>query len=81
MRCKAAVVWAYNQPVAIETVEVSPPGKGDVRVKIVSAGLCYGDIAAIDGHFHDQLLPFVLGHEGAGVVESVGEGVTSVKPG
>ncbi|GAB6018419.1 NAD/NADP dependent alcohol dehydrogenase [Chamberlinius hualienensis] len=79
--CKAAVVWDFKQPITIETVEVSPPGKGEVRVKIISAGLCHGDLGAIDGYFPGKKLPFVLGHEGAGIVESVGEGVTSVKPG
>ncbi|GAB6018420.1 NAD/NADP dependent alcohol dehydrogenase [Chamberlinius hualienensis] len=79
--CRAAVVWKFKQPVSIEEVQVAPPAKGEVRVKIEAVGLCHTDLGALDGSFADQLLPFVLGHEGGGIVESVGEGVTSVKPG
>ncbi|GAB6020819.1 NAD/NADP dependent alcohol dehydrogenase [Chamberlinius hualienensis] len=79
--CKAAVVWSFDSPIAVETVEVQPPGKGEVRVKMVAVGLCHSDLHALEGALSDVLLPYVPGHEGAGIVESVGEGVCSVKSG
>lgn len=81
LSCKAAIVWEYNKPVSIETIEVDPPGPFEVRVKVVAAGLCHSDYSAVKGYYSYQPLPFVLGHEGAGIVESVGEGVTTVKTG
>lgn len=79
--CKAAVVWEFKKAIAIETVIVQPPGHKEVRVKIVAAGLCHGDLHCLEGGFPTQKLPCILGHEGSGIVESIGEGVTSVKPG
>ena len=61
--------------------QVSPPGKGEVRIKIVATALCHTDAYTLDGLDPEGLFPCVLGHEAAGVVESVGEGVTSVAPG
>lgn len=79
--CKAAVAWQFNQPLSIETIEVQPPGDEEVRVKMVAVGLCHSDLTFIDGYNLDQPLPFIPGHEGSGIVESVGKGVKSVKPG
>lgn len=80
--CKAAVAWELNSPFSIEAIEVHPPGPAEVRVKIVAASLCHTDVSALAGLLHPlQPYPFVGGHEGAGIVESVGEGVTSVNPG
>lgn len=78
--CKAAVAWEIKKPFSIETVEVQPPGNGEVRVKMVATGLCHSDLSILDGNM-DQALPYIPGHEGSGIVESVGEGVKSVKPG
>jgi S-(hydroxymethyl)glutathione dehydrogenase/alcohol dehydrogenase len=77
---KAAVYRGGGRPVAIEEVEVRAPGPGEVRVAIKAAGLCHSDQSVTDGTI-PYAVPVVLGHEGAGVVESVGAGVTSVKVG
>src|SRR5262245_37620794 len=77
MRITAAVLYDVNKPYSIETVELDPPKRGEVLVKIRAAGVCRSDL-----HFQKGeaiiALPAVLGHEGSGVVESVGEGVTMV---
>lgn len=65
----------------METVQVAPPLAGEVRIKIVASGLCHSDLFFIRGGAGPAVFPCVLGHEGAGIVESVGEGVTSVAPG
>ncbi|CAL8073266.1 unnamed protein product [Calicophoron daubneyi] len=81
IHCKAAVAWNAKEPLAIETVEVSPPRKGEVRIKIQSTGVCHTDAYTLGGFDPEGVFPVILGHEGAGVVESVGDGVTSVVPG
>jgi len=78
--CKAAVVWEFNTPFSIETIEVQPPGNGEVRVKIVAAGVCHSDLSQKNGALPHPV-PYVAGHEGAGIVESVGEGVSNIYPG
>jgi Zn-dependent alcohol dehydrogenase len=60
---------------------VAPPQKGEIRVRVISNALCHTDIYTIEGHDPEGLFPFIPGHEAAAVVESVGEGVTSVKEG
>lgn len=60
---------------------VDPPQAGEVRIKIAATALCHTDAYTLDGHDPEGLFPCILGHEAAGIVESVGEGVTSVKPG
>ena len=60
---------------------VDPPQRGEVRVRICYTALCHTDAYTLGGHDPEGLFPSVLGHEAAGIVESVGEGVTSVKPG
>lgn len=79
--CKAAVAWEPAKPLSIETVEVAPPKKGEVRVKILATGVCHTDAYTLGGFDSEGVFPVILGHEGGGIVESVGEGVTSVKPG
>ena len=80
MRITAAVLHDVNKPYSIETVELDPPKRGEVLVKIGAAGICRSDL-----HFQKGeatiALPAVLGHEGSGTVEAVGEGVTMVKSG
>ena len=77
---RAAVLRAAGQPVTIEEVRVRDPGPGEVRVAIRAAGLCHSDLSVIDGAI-PYPTPVVLGHEGAGVVDAVGPGVTAVKEG
>jgi len=77
---KAAVLRAADRPVTIEDVRVKDPGPGEVRVALRAAGLCHSDLSVIDGSI-PYPTPVVLGHEGAGVVDAVGAGVTAVKEG
>ena len=77
---KAAVYRGGGRPVALEEVEVRDPGPGEVMVAIKAAGLCHSDQSVTDGTI-PYPVPVVLGHEGAGVVEAVGPGVTSVREG
>jgi len=62
-------------------VEVAPPKKGEVRVKITATGVCHTDAYTLSGQDPEGVFPVILGHEGGGIVESIAEGVTSVKPG
>ena len=78
--CEAAVLHGADRPVSIEEAKVRDPGPGEVRVAIKAAGLCHSDLSVIDGSI-PYPVPVVLGHEGAGVVESVGPQVTSVREG
>merc|ERR1719193_645460 len=79
--CKAAVAWEAKKPLDITDIQIAPPKAGEVRVKVMANALCHTDIYTLDGHDPEGLFPCVLGHEAAAVVESIGEGVTSVKPG
>ncbi|KAI5961928.1 hypothetical protein KGF57_001556 [Candida theae] len=79
--CKAAVAWEANKPLSIETIEVAPPKAHEVRIKIYDTGVCHTDAYTLSGVDPEGEFPVILGHEGAGVVESVGDGVTTVKPG
>ncbi|MGL6159073.1 S-(hydroxymethyl)glutathione dehydrogenase/class III alcohol dehydrogenase [Microbulbifer sp.] len=81
IHCKAAVAWEAGQPLSIETVEVMPPQKGEVRIKLVATGVCHTDAFTLSGEDPEGIFPAILGHEGGGIVESVGEGVTSVQVG
>jgi S-(hydroxymethyl)glutathione dehydrogenase/alcohol dehydrogenase len=77
----AAVLHGVEQDLQVhEDVEIAPPGPGEARVKIVASGVCHSDLSVQNGTI-PLPPPIVLGHEGAGIVEEVGEGVTSVKPG
>ena len=64
----------------MEAVEVAPPKTCEVRIKMINTGVCHSDSTMASGNKGD-IFPVVLGHEGSGLVESVGEGVTTVKPG
>jgi len=79
--CRAAVAWAAKEPLKIETVEVAPPKAGEVRIKVLANGLCHTDLYTLSGQDSEGVFPVILGHEGGGIVESVGENVTSVVPG
>ncbi|MCH8132805.1 MAG: Zn-dependent alcohol dehydrogenase [Deltaproteobacteria bacterium] len=78
---RAAVLEAVGQPLAIyDDVEIADPNPGFVKVKVVNCGICHSDLSITEGKF-PAATPIILGHEAAGIVEEVGEGVTSVAPG
>ncbi|KAL2757998.1 hypothetical protein ACRALDRAFT_1074792 [Sodiomyces alcalophilus JCM 7366] len=79
--CKAAIAWEAGKDLSIEDIEVAPPKAHEVRVQIYYTGVCHTDAYTLSGKDPEGAFPVVLGHEGAGIVESVGEGVTNVKPG
>lgn len=81
IKCKAAVAHGHKQKVKIETINVAAPGAGEVRIKMTASSLCHTDAFCLSGGDPDQPFPIVLGHEGAGVVESVGKDVKSVAVG
>jgi alcohol dehydrogenase len=88
MKIRAAVLnamgvkppYAQTKPLAIETVELDPPGRGEVLVRIAAAGLCHSDLSVINGD-RPRPTPMALGHEAAGVVEEIGEDVPDLVPG
>ena len=77
---KAAVLYELRTPLKVEDVDLDNPKGGEVLVKIAANGVCHSDYSVIHGVIRWPL-PVVIGHEGAGVVEEVGPGVTLVKPG
>ena len=79
--CKAAVAWAPNEHLKVEMVTVAPPKAGEVRLKIYANALCHTDLYTLSGQDPEGKFPCILGHEAGGIVESIGEGVTSVKVG
>ncbi len=79
--CKAAIAWEAGKPLSIEEVQVAPPKAGEVRVKIVATGVCHTDAFTLSGDDPEGIFPAILGHEGGGIVESIGEGVISVSVG
>jgi len=81
MKSRAAVAFAPGQPLKIVEIDVAPPKKGEVLVKITHTGVCHTDAFTLSGDDPEGLFPAVLGHEGGGIVVEVGEGVTSVKVG
>ncbi len=81
MKSRAAVAVEAGKPLEIEEVEVGGPKTGEVLVRIVATGVCHTDAYTLSGDDPEGLFPAILGHEGGGIVEAVGEGVTSVKPG
>lgn len=81
MDVKAAIAYSAQQPLTIETVQLEPPKYGEVLVEIKATGVCHTDAYTLSGADPEGLFPAILGHEGAGVVVEVGEGVTSLKPG
>ena len=79
---RAAVVHAFGGPLRIEEVPVPAPGPGEVLIKVVATGVCHTDLHAIEGDWPGRpSLPFVPGHEGAGIIAACGPGVTGLKEG
>jgi len=81
IRCKAAVAFAANKPMQVVEVDVAPPKAGEVRIKVIANALCHTDIYTLSGQDPEGKFPCILGHEATAEVESVGDGVTSVKTG
>ncbi|KAI2535269.1 ADH5 isoform 10 [Pan troglodytes] len=81
IKCKAAVAWEAGKPLSIEEIEVAPPKAHEVRIKIIATAVCHTDAYTLSGADPEGCFPVILGHEGAGIVESVGEGVTKLKAG
>ena len=80
MKTKAAVLWEVNTPWSVEEIDLDPPGPGEVLVKLAASGMCHSDEHLVTGDLPFGL-PIIGGHEGAGVVQEVGEGVSWLAPG
>ncbi len=81
MKSRAAVAWEAGQLLQIEEIDVAVPKQGEVMVRIVATGVCHTDAFTLSGADPEGIFPAVLGHEGGGIVEEIGAGVNSVKPG
>uniref|UniRef100_A0A8C3VZI8 Alcohol dehydrogenase 6 (class V) n=1 Tax=Catagonus wagneri TaxID=51154 RepID=A0A8C3VZI8_9CETA len=80
IRCRAAILWKPGASFSIEEIEVAPPKAKEVRIKILATGLCGSEMRRLNKNLN-CIYPIILGHEGAGIVESVGEGVSTVNTG
>lgn len=81
MKSRAAVAWGAKKPLSIESIEVGGPRQGEVLVENKATGVCHTDAYTLSGLDSEGKFPAILGHEGAGIVREVGEGVTSLRPG
>ncbi|MDX1404208.1 MAG: S-(hydroxymethyl)glutathione dehydrogenase/class III alcohol dehydrogenase [Woeseiaceae bacterium] len=81
MKTRAAVAWEAGKPLEIEEIDIDGPKPGEVLLRNVATGVCHTDAFTLTGADPEGLFPAVLGHEGGSVVEEVGDGVKSVKPG
>ena len=81
MKARAAVAWGAGEPLRIEEVDVEGPREGEALVRIVASGVCHTDAYTLSGDDPEGAFPAILGHEGGGIVEETGPGVTTVKPG
>ena len=81
LEMRAVVLREPGRPVGVETVTLAPPRRGEVLVRVAAAGVCHSDVHLADGRLGAGRWPMVLGHEGAGVVEAVGEGVDALSIG
>jgi len=81
MKSRAAVAFAAGEPLRIVEIDVEPPRAGEVLVRITHTGVCHTDAFTLSGDDPEGIFPSVLGHEGGGIVEAIGEGVASVKVG
>ncbi|MEM9244663.1 MAG: S-(hydroxymethyl)glutathione dehydrogenase/class III alcohol dehydrogenase [Cyanobacteria bacterium P01_F01_bin.153] len=81
MKTRAAIAWEAGKPLTIEEVELDGPQDSEVMVRLVATGVCHTDAYTLSGKDPEGLFPAILGHEGGGIVEAVGNGVTTVKPG
>jgi S-(hydroxymethyl)glutathione dehydrogenase / alcohol dehydrogenase len=81
VKIRAAVLEGFGQPLVVQELELAEPKAGEVLVRLVACGVCHTDLYTASGADPSGYAPCVLGHEGAGVAEKVGEGVTSLTPG
>ena len=81
MRTKGALIWDFNQPWSVEEIEIGGPRRGEVKVQLEAAGLCHSDHHVVTGDIPMAAFPMLGGHEGAGVVVEVGEGVEDLAVG
>ena len=81
MKSRAAIAWEAGAPLVIEEIDVAGPKAGEVLVRMVASGVCHTDAFTLSGDDPEGLFPVILGHEGGGVVEEIGKGVTSVAVG
>ncbi len=81
MKTKAAIAYEAGKPLSIETVDLDGPKAGEVLIEIMATGVCHTDAFTLSGDDPEGAFPAILGHEGAGVVREIGEGVTSLKVG
>src|SRR3954470_14487120 len=81
LKTRAAVAWGPGQPLSIEEVDLEPPRRGEVLVRIVATGVCHTDAFTLSGDDPEGVFPSVLGHEGGGIVVEIGKGVTSLAVG
>ena len=81
MKSRAAVAFAPGKPLEIVEIDVAPPKKGEVLIKVTHTGVCHTDAFTLSGDDPEGVFPAIVGHEGGGIVEQIGEGVTSVQVG
>ena len=81
MKSRAAVAWKAGEPLSIETIDLEGPKAGEVLVEVMATGICHTDAYTLSGADPEGIFPAILGHEGAGVVREIGDGVTSLKVG
>lgn len=81
IKTRAAVAWSPGQPLSIEEIDLEPPRQGEVLVRILASGVCHTDAYTLSGKDPEGRFPAILGHEGGGIVEALGEGVTGIAVG
>ena len=81
MKSRAAVAWEAGQPLSVEEVDIAGPRDGEVLVRLVATGVCHTDAYTLSGEDPEGAFPAILGHEGGGIVEEVGAGISSVQVG
>ncbi|UOA08792.1 MULTISPECIES: S-(hydroxymethyl)glutathione dehydrogenase/class III alcohol dehydrogenase [Methylobacter] len=81
MKTRAAVAWKANSPLVIEEIDLQGPQHGEVLVRMVATGVCHTDLFTLSGDDPEGIFPTILGHEGGGIVEEVGAGVTTLQVG
>ena len=81
MKSKAAIAFSAGQPLEVAEIDVEGPKEHEVLVRIIATGVCHTDAFTLSGKDPEGIFPSILGHEGGGVVEEIGKGVTSLKPG
>lgn len=81
MKTRAAVAWKANSPLVIEEIDLQGPQNGEVLVRMIATGVCHTDLFTLSGDDPEGIFPTILGHEGGGIVEEIGTGVTTLKVG